>query len=401
MFNMFVVMLACVGIVLVVGWQVGSALRRARLCSGFKEWSGDIRRLRSVLRQGELRREYDDVVVSGRFRQLPVDIRLSQSDTTPGLCVTVTAPAGFQFSLASGDRRKFGGKTIVRLNHSMLDRIFVARSDHPVEAKLFFSEASTLTCLTKLCYSRKTILTFDKGKIELCEDLIPVSLCDDIVRKLESLATLSKALESMPGAYRFAVQPDPGHAKRQTVAFGLAGALVLAFIGLFFHPRSTARPVQLVQAATIPKGIAPADAASIPNLNGWKLANVEEIGPDSPDWLRSYGLTLDSTAQLDAQGHGSATCTAYLLVSKTGGEVRRMVWIVDHRVLFDMEGKAAGIARIPKTDFRSLNWEENAPVSGSDGDGLLLVRDNTKPESATVFYLAHGTVQTSNLELQP
>ena len=84
----------------------------------------------------------------------------------------------------------------------------------------------------------------------------------------------------------------------------------------------------------------------------------------------------------------------------------RVVWVVDHRVVYDVFGPMEGITRVPAGEMAHITWSESAaPTETAEGDGLMLVRDYA-PGGVTIIFLKNGKLYSGvpanlpNIELR-
>src|SRR5437868_6518161 len=79
---------------------------------------------------------------------------------------------------------------------------------------------------------------------------------------------------------------------------------------------------------------------------------------------------------------------AYLLIGAQGR--RRVVLLSQGLARYDAEfAFVGGIARLPKDNLTRVQWAGNPP-GPVDGDGLVIVRDGTQPNSALAIFLQQG-----------
>jgi hypothetical protein len=169
----------------------------------------------------------------------------------------------------------------------------------------------------------------------------------------------------------------------------VVGAILVTVALIFRQPQAAKRAVPAVTVS--PEGVAPDDAKIIGNIKNWKLAKVSDFNLNFTNWLRGYGVSPASKIELDTKGTGASSGAAYLLVTEKTPGIKRVIWVVDHRAVYDTVGKIQGIAKIPREGMARITWDENGvPVETADGDGLLLIRDYTNANGATVFFVKNG-----------
>lgn len=224
------------------------------------------------------------------------------------------------------------------------------------------------------------------------------ALFAEIVNKMDerTRGSSSEAKQKAPQAKKTTVIP------RIAV---VAGAILVTVALVFRQPQAAKRAGSDVAVSA--DGISPGDAKVIGNIRNWKAANASDFNLNFTNWLRGYGVTPASKIELDTKGAGAASGTAYLLVTEKTPGVKRVIWIVGHRAVYDTVGKIQGIAKIPKEGMARITWGENGiPAETADGDGLLLIRDYTSANGATVFFVNNGKLcsgvpsNITNLEIR-
>ena len=104
-------------------------------------------------------RDGSDLVVSGSQDKLPVTVRFSYDENTPGLNIRMSVPANFTLTISpKGAQAPGEGKTLVRTGDDMFDARFVTKTDHMAQAKMFVGGKQALSLLQKLCCSSKTFV---------------------------------------------------------------------------------------------------------------------------------------------------------------------------------------------------------------------------------------------------
>jgi hypothetical protein len=154
-------------------------------------------------------------------------------------------------------------------------------------------------------------------------------------------------------------------------------------------------------------GVSPADAPVIPDIKKWTAVQPSKLSATFIQWLRGSGAEPASKLTLDAHGSGVSSSAAYLLVTGSAPDIKRVVWVVDHHVIYDHVGKFQGIARVSKGGIAHIAWSESGtPVETAEGDGLLVIRDFTAPNGTTVFFVKDGKLlsgvpaDVTNLDLR-
>jgi hypothetical protein len=358
-----------------------------RTFAGYKAMAADVKKIaRSI--GAEIFRNGDDLVLSGNFERIPVTLRFSNSATEPGLKIVCTAPVDFQLSFTPKGEASLEGRVIVPTQSPNFNMRFTARTDDPEHAKLFLALAEAQHHIERLCCSRNTFLLFSPRNIELREVLVPLDTYRHVWSRLRSLAGLNSQAAKLPNASRIKVVPVKPLSSSWVLKFALlvgAGAAVAAVLS------NAAAPPQVATTQTkASNGILPIDQRVIPDAGNWRTVSPSELRPQFIDWMEGFGVTPASKIDLDAREGGQAMGTAYLLATERTPELKRVVWVANHQVLFDVVDRIEGIAKVPRDSMPGIVWcEGSTPAEAAEGDGLLVVRDYEKPEGGTVFFFSH------------
>src|SRR5579864_7515315 len=127
--------LAIIFVVMLVGFVIAH-FRDRNTYAGYEEIVGEARQVAKSL-NGELFRDGTDLVASGNFLKLPVVVRFSYDENTPGLNMRMSAPSTFTLSVVPKGAQATEGRVLVRTSDDMFDAKFTSRSDHPNQAKIF------------------------------------------------------------------------------------------------------------------------------------------------------------------------------------------------------------------------------------------------------------------------
>jgi hypothetical protein len=374
-----------VGIVgIIVYW-----VRRFAVFLGYKAIEPDVLQIAALLKTQPLR-DRSDVVVEGHYGGNPTIIRFSQRVDTPGLDIQMRVPATLNlFLLPKNFATTHEGRVLMRTGSATLDRRFHARTDHPMELKMITAGAATKSSLEQLCCSSQTGVTIRDRVIELSELAIPPFTANHVFDHLQSLLTLAKAIQDMPGADLVKVDPLPRRGSSWPVRIALAGGLVCLVALLFTQPYNRADASANTKTLSPPSGIAPADALHMQQLQGWHAAGRDDFPAAVQRYLWQRRLEPSGHIVADFAGRGSAADSAYLLVDVSGR--RRVSMLTKEAVAYDaIFPKVELLARIPKSAMAKIQWMSAGPALPPDGDGLLVVQDANDP-TASVVLLRHGS----------
>lgn len=372
---------------------VGAVLyyfRDKRTYQGHEEYADDVRKLAKRLVRPEIFRDGDDLVISATWARLPVVIRFSYADNTPGLDIRMQAPSNFTMSVVPKGARASEGRVAVKTPDDMFDARFTTRSDHPTQAKMFLAGNKVMSELVRLCCSAHASLTISHGTIEQTEAIIPGPYtARHVFDHIDSMSKLASELGRMPGAESANVKPLRRERRlvlRTAIVIGAVtalGAIIAASHTPADIPISEIAPGE----ATSVEGILPNEALQIGQVKGWHGAKQAELDPDALSWARAFGqgaVRLDG--DFTGKGHGKET--AYLLVNNEGQ--RRIVVLSDAHARLDMRYPWAGIlTRIPKPAISRIEWIGRAPET-PDGDALMIIRKPGDRTSGLVLYLSDG-----------
>jgi hypothetical protein len=183
------------------------------------------------------------------------------------------------------------------------------------------------------------------------------------------------------------------------------GAISALGVAVFNQPHAAKPAASDVAART--DGVSPADVSVIPDIRKWTAAKPSEFSPNFTEWLRGFGVDPASKIALDSKGIGDPSGAAYLLVTDKTPDIKRVVWVANHQVVYDSVGKIQGIAKLSKESMSRITWSESGTaVETAEGDGLLLIRDYTAPNGTTVFFVKNGKLcsgvpaNVTNLDLK-
>jgi hypothetical protein len=368
-------------------------IRSARLFRGYEDLSRSAGEIRRRLENGRVVRDQGDIVLEGQFEATPFSIRFSHSESAPGMYIRCEAAVDFELSFSAKTPENSEGSDVYRVGNSVFDLRFVARTDNRIKAKLLLAQSNCLDQIQQLCCSNKTMLRLAGGSIELSEAPIPSDVAKHVVSHLESLLLLSRQVSAMPGAPRRNMAAQ-GRGLRWLVKPALAMGVAMVAGGWFLVKEPAKADANVHESGT--QDIAAVDRMVIPNWSDWNRPKLAELNPEFVSIIKQAGVSAGTRLSIDAHGDGSSTSVAYFLAANADHRLRRVVWIMDGKVMCDMVGRIDGIALVPKRAMSGISWGENAaPIMEPDGDGLLVVRDHSNPKTATVYFIARGSVHSA------
>lgn len=377
--NIFVV----VGIVgIIVYW-----VRRFAVFRGYKVIEPDVLKIAEVLK-GQPVRQGRDVMLSGYYGGFPAIVRFSQRLNTPGLDLQMRVPATFAFTLLPKSASLRGeGRVMMRTGSAVLDRKFNARTDQPMELRIFTGSPAARAGLEQLCCSSHAGLTLKQRVLRLTELSIPEFAASHVLDHLESMRSLAKRLEDMPGGSEIVVSPLPPAVKSWPIRLALCFGLIALVAILLTQPYGAVESSSHGPSVANSSGVEPADALHMQHLQGWRVAAPNDLSETAVRFARNHGATRPGHILVDFSGSGSARDSAYLLINNEGK--RRVSLLAGSGVAYDaIFPQVDLLARIPKSSFANIKWVA-APRSAPDGDALLVI-ENIEDPSASLVLLKHG-----------
>jgi hypothetical protein len=381
---------------------IASFVRERRTFAGYDELRADIAALKSKL-NAEVFRDGTDLVISGTRQKLPVVVRFSYAENTPGLNVRVHGPSTINFAIVPRNAI-FNLPENLRATLSTTDDIFNSRfqirADDGASARMFLMGKATVKELAKALCSSRTTLNITHGALELSETTIPQpNAGGHAAGHIDSLLTLSAVLAKMPGA-QLAVVDKPQLPKRllsrTAIVFGAAAAL-LSIIGAVAQLRETpvAPPPLAANQLAIEErsaGVIAVDAKVIPSLDNFRVVKPAEFNPSVVSWMKGQSIEPDGRVPLMLNKSQTEAAeppdVAYLLTDPAGN--RRLVILYGSKVLFDAPNFGPiSILRVPAADIPAA---ENEKTPKPEGDGLLVVTDPNTPEKTFLLYLSGNSI---------
>jgi hypothetical protein len=379
-----VIALAIVSVLAFIG-AVLSIYRRSILFSGYKDLSRDAQEIARTFR-GDIYRDANDLVISGNMNKLPVFVRFSQDENTPGLFIRMEMPALFQMTIVpQGSSQQAEGKAVVRLGDKQFDNKFTTRTDQPNQFRMLLGPR-VIANVQKLCCSNRTFLSVERGVMELTELAIPGSYVGRHVNEhLREMAEIAKEMGEIPGAHEIKIKPierERNVVARGAMAVGVIAAIATVATGYSQHQQL---PVIALAAETTP-GIEPADARRIPGAQDWRLVKpADDFDPSGLTWAQNSNLSLAGHMKVDLSGTGDGRDDVYVLRSKKG--MFRIVLLSRDVSRYDINyDKIAVVAPFPKQAVESTDWVGGAPEN-PDGDGVLIASDPGNPAHTVVIFL--------------
>ena len=374
--------------ILLLGYLVEVLLGKFRL-RGYGHIARDVRLLGAAI-HGKTDRDGKDVVVRGNADSRPVSVRFSLSDQKPGLNIRMSVLSNITLYCVPRNQ----GREVGRVSLHSVDPSFEARfrlsTDHPLEAKIVFSSDTKFGEVEKLCSSTSTFLALENRTLELSELVLPEdNVYQHVLSRIHGMAKIAYATAQMPGIA--ATKAGSGLARQwnwfRTAYVGLPVLLILSLLVL---TRAHKAPTPSSPQVLYPVGISRDEAAQIPAIQQWRLAQPADFEPGALSWLQQQGSML--TGRIPVSFTNSPTGgAAYILKRSDGTDSRsaRLVMFVDGQLRFDLAlPELAIVARVPVEAIESIHWTGRTPVGQADSDGILVVRKMELPETATIFFFS-------------
>jgi len=352
-----------------------SVIRGSSTFSGYEEYKQEMVKIAKSM-HAEIFRDGDDVVIAGNHKKLPLQVRFSYSETTPGLNVRLQAPVSFTFSVVPKGAVATEGRVPVRTGDEVFDARFIARTDHPTQAKMLVGNKVMRTQMAQLCCSSKTYLTLVTGSIELSELVIPSPhTARHVLDHIEAMGALAVAVEAIPGADQVKITPYKRERSSPVVQVAIGvGAIAAIFAVFLLKPQSAQPDLSGVAAAmATAEGVAAADMSQIPNAMEWHAAKAEEFDRDVAAWVRGGGADVSGRVPLQLDASDPHRDVVYWLV-KNGAPGNRLVVLQNGNNIYDAQyPDVVGLARVPLAALGSVDWGAK-PIVDASGDALILLR---------------------------
>ncbi|MBZ5513034.1 MAG: hypothetical protein LAN70_17950 [Acidobacteriia bacterium] len=372
--------------ILLLGYIVEVLLGKFRL-RGYRQIAHDVRLLGAAI-HGKADRDGEDVVLRGNAHSWPVSVRFSRSDLKPGLNIRMSIPSRITLYCIPRNQREVG-RVPLHTADPRFDARFRISTDHPLEARIVFT-SNVMSEVEKLCSSISTLLALENRTLELSELVLPEDrVYQHVLSRIEGMVKIADATAQMPGGA--ATKAGSGFA-RQWNWFRIAyvGIPILLILSLFVLAKTHKAPRAPAPQVLYPAGISGDEAAQIPDIQQWRLAQPADFEPGALSWMQQRGSR--STGRIPVSFTNSATGgVAYILKRIDGADGRsgRLVLFADGRLRFDLVLPELGIVAPIRLDaIESIQWTGRAPVGQADSDGILVVRRLEGPETATIFFFS-------------
>ena len=375
----------------IVGWLLEAIRGRARL-HGFANIAGEIRQLADDL-NGDVDRDQTDLLIHGSFEKWPVLVRFSHSSGEPGVHIQIPVPSNLTLFCYPASHKGEEGQTMVRTSdEKFMSRFHLSTNNSPLEVSMILSSPEVVAELGKICDSQ-TSLALENRSLDLSSrEIIPGALATRLMTCVRGMARVAREVVEAMGSGELDSRSGPKRpANWFRITYLTAPVLILAALGV---QAWMTRPAQNVSAET-PKptksSIPDALATQIPNLQDWHVAEAAEFDADASAWLQQQGQrpTGHVTAAINDEARNDE---AYVLKRSNvpaGGNGGRFVLFVDQQTRYDAElPQIDALGKISKDRIGSVEWRGRGPISGPDGDGIILIQRYNDPTSALIFFMS-------------
>jgi hypothetical protein len=373
------------GIISLVGFAgaIIALIRKSATFHGYSELTSDARLISRYI-GGETFRDGEDLVIAGNLNRLPITVRFSYQESTPGLNIRAEVPSTFTLNVTPQGSGSMEGRVTIRTGDQQIDSRFTTRTDHPTQARMFLGLRNVHADLQRLCCSTKTFFSLSPGVLELSELVIPSPYAGHhVIEHLKQIGQLAVALGHMPGAEAVKIQSI--RRERNVLArVAMVVGIVFAIATVVTAMRARSAHPEALAVEPKPVGITPADASLIPGVNFWRLASSSDFDPAGVTWLGNHSVQANGRMEGNFSGTGEGRDVAYVLRREDGF---RVVMLTNGQNRYDVTYPAVAIAaRIPKGSLGNVEWS-GTPPEAPDGDGLLLVLEAGNPASAVVVFI--------------
>ncbi len=338
------------------------------------------------------------LVVNGFYRGIPVVVRFSTAENTPGVNLWMKVPARLNLFVFHKSAKHTEGHLLVPTGDSWFDDRFVVRTDQRETALALFADQSVVRDLKKVCCSPETLVTLENGGLEVSEPTIPQpNTSAHLLAHLESLSQIAVSIGTVSRKQKATIYlPDRYVAARVALALlVLAGLIeiVVAVRRFNAQPESAASTGAAGSAAVL----STQDELHLPAAAGWRLAEPADLDPQVLAWFQEHGYTVSTRYDGGFARMTEEPTTAYLLArkEKSPEQLSRVVLFSQHRPVLDVSfPHVLVLIRVPQNQLRQFEWQSSTvPFGNPDGDGLMVVRQTDSDKVAMVYTLSGGKVE--------
>lgn len=351
----------------------------------------------SILRRinGEFDRDGDDLLLRGLFHSWPVLLRFSHAEERPGLNIELPVPCKASLFCVPKEYKGVVGRVALRAPGERLAR-FQITTNHPNEARLLLSMPSVTGAIEKLWSSSGTLLALEEQRLELSESVIPQEdLSGRVLSSIQGMVGFAEVASQMLGEKPIPAAHFGCRWNWFRTAYIVAPILLISSMVVAARVQ---RPALPAPAPVIPAGISKEEAAQMPDVEHWRVAQPSDFDPGAASWLRQQGQVATGRIPVPFSS-GGVGGVAYVLENNgaPSSAANRLVLFYDGKLKFDITlPRIAIAARVPSDKIASIQWNGQAPVGQPNGDGVLIVRKLTDPSSGMVMFFSGEFLLSGN-----
>jgi hypothetical protein len=357
-------------------------LHERMVLTGYRGMGESLLSLKKALR-GRIRRDGDDLVLSGSMGRRSVVVRFSHSENSPELSLKVHAQAEFTLYCLPHKYPAQLGRATLRTTDPAFDSTFRVATDHPRQAAFLLSYSDVAKQIRKLCYSSQTLLALRDGSLEFSEMTFPAGeVYQHVLDQTRLMVKIADAAAKTAGVKLAPVERQPRNWFR--IAYVCASVLLLSATLVARSRRDGQKSNGVVAIA--PKATDSSELSRIPDSNGWRLVQKSDFDPSARNWMQDEDHPVEGTVSFDVTPKRE-TGVAYLLKPKGANSPTRLVITVNGNVKFDVKfPEVAMIALVRHDSMDHIVWGRRPPQARPEGDGVLVIWRLNEPQSSTLFF---------------
>lgn len=382
---MWVLLILAALLIPLVGMLLEGLYERTML-TGYRSMGEPLLALKKALR-GRIRRDEDDLVLSGSMGRRSVVARFSHSENSPELSLKVHAHADFTLYCLPHKYPAQLGRATLRTTDPAFDSTFRVTTDHPRQAAFLLSYSDVAKEIRKLCYSSQTLLALRDGSLEFSEMTFPAGdVYQHILEHTRLMVKIADAAAKTAGVKLALAERQPRNWFR--IAYVCASVLLLSATLVARVRRDTGKSNAV--AASAPKTTDSSELSHIPDSNGWRLVQKSDFDPSALNWMRDEGYPVEGSVSFDVSPERESG-VAYLLKPKGATSPTRLVIAVNGSVKFDVKFPEVAMMALVRHDaLNHIEWGRRPPQAHPEGDGVLVIWRLNEPQSSTLFF-ANGS----------
>jgi len=366
---------------------------------GFGDIAREVKTLAHDL-HAEVDRDDTDLLVRGRYGNWPVLVRFSHSDSEPGVGIQIPVPCNLTFYCFPMSHTGEEGQTALRTSDKkFMSRFRLSTDNTPLEVSMILSSPDVTAELGKICDSQ-TSLSLENRNLNVRETaIIPGGLASRLMICIRGMARIAAEAAAATGGEADTAKSSLKRGRNWfRTGYMAASALILVGVGadIWAH-----RPkAQVVQPQIAPKAaitMPEAEAAQIPRLGEWHVAEASELDSEGAGWLQQQGQTASGhiIASVDSDQSQDGAYILKRANAPAGANASRIVLFIGKAVRYDAEMPQIDVAgRIAKDRLNTVEWRGRGSSGAPNGDGIILIQRYDDPTSAIIFYMSGVKLMT-------